>query len=154
MRFGAVDSKYLCHIKRRCVSIAFFKFIRMKERCGWKRWTRQAVAPSSFLASTAATDSVENVVSKSPHLGKKKSGRSCKTGLTVKEDMKTQICLTVMPPGSVCAESAACWPRKEAAAMRPQPPSWAQEQQPTDPEPHQGHPSSRRLHHMLHSRSW
>jgi len=63
---GAVDSRYLCHIERRCVSIAFFQFIRMKERCEWKRRTHQAVAPNSFLASTAATDGVENFVGKRP----------------------------------------------------------------------------------------
>ena len=47
------------------------KFIRMEERCGWERGTRQAAAPSAFLASTAATDDVDNFVGKKPTPGKK-----------------------------------------------------------------------------------
>jgi hypothetical protein len=74
VRFGAVISEYLCHIERRCVSIAFFKFISMEERCEWKRRPGQAVAPSSFLTSTAATDGVANFVGKRPCLGKNQAG--------------------------------------------------------------------------------
>jgi hypothetical protein len=59
----------------------------------------------------------------------KKSGRSCKTGLTVKEDMKTQICLAFMPPGSACGESGSCSPQTEAAATRLQLSSSAREHQ-------------------------
>ena len=94
--------------------------IRMKERYEWKRRTCWAVAPSSFLASTAAMDGVEDFVGKSPRLGKK-IGPVLKTGPIGKQIMKT---LTAIMPSTSYAESGACSLQTAAATTRPRLSLW------------------------------